>query len=612
MLKRKPLSRAHVVLLAIALFGPSPVFGQSAENIAVVINEASAASQRIAEHYIKRRTILPGNVIRIRTVETETIERRMYEATIQQPIAAAIARGNLHDRILYIVLTKGMPLRISGTAGLEGTVSSVDSELTLLYRRMTGNPSPTRGKVNNPYFLGQRPLAEARPFTHRDFDIYLVTRLDAFTVDEAIALIDRAQSPQKDGRFVLDQKNALLSRTGEDWLEEAAKRLRDRVASENVVLETSSQGARGISPALGYYSWGSNDPFNRVRKTEMGFVPGSIAATFVSTDARTFQEPPADWIPQGERSDRKTWFAGSPQSLSGDLIREGATGVAGHVAEPYLQSTIRPEVLFPAYVAGFNLAESFYLAMPHLSWQTIVIGDPLCTPFPRKVPTATELYPSIDPASELPIFFTTRRMEILKRTSLEAHQNALALLLRAESRLARGNKAGARQAFEEAALIAPNLPGVHLQLGVLLDEAAEHDAAIARYRQVLELQPRNPVALNNLAYALAVHKNAPKEAKPLAQKAVALAPRNATVLDTMAWIEYLLSDIASAAKLIAVAVRGVPNNAEVRLHAAFIYAAASAYAAAEVELKAALKLNPELEKRDDVRQLQVLLGKTAR
>ena len=25
-----------------------------------------------------------------------------------------------------------------------------------------------------------------------------------------------------------------------------------------------------------------------------------------------------------------------------------------------------------------NLAESFYLAMPNVSWQTIVVGDPLC------------------------------------------------------------------------------------------------------------------------------------------------------------------------------------------------------------------------------------------
>jgi hypothetical protein len=51
--------------------------------------------------------------------------------------------------------------------------------------------------------------------------------------------------------------------------------------------------------------------------------PGAIAATFVSTDARTFKEPPADWTPTNI-NDSSKFFGGSPQSLIGDLIREGA------------------------------------------------------------------------------------------------------------------------------------------------------------------------------------------------------------------------------------------------------------------------------------------------
>src|SRR4029434_5395873 len=91
-----------------------------------------------------------------------------------------------------------------------------------------------------------------------------------------------------------------------------------------------------------------------------------------------------------------TWFPGmtkpgalGTQPLTGDLIREGITGIAGHVAEPYLNATIRPQILFPAYLSGFNLAESFYLAMPYLSWQTVVIGDPLCAPL-RRTEISTE------------------------------------------------------------------------------------------------------------------------------------------------------------------------------------------------------------------------------
>ena len=43
-------------------------------------------------------------------------------------------------------------------------------------------------------------------------------------------------------------------------------------------------------------------------------------------------------------------IAGSAHALVGDLIRDGVTGVAGHVAEPYLQSVVRPDLLFAAYV----------------------------------------------------------------------------------------------------------------------------------------------------------------------------------------------------------------------------------------------------------------------
>ena len=66
------------------------------------------------------------------------------------------------------------------------------------------------------------------------------------------------------------------------------------------------------------------------------------------------------------------------QTLTADYIHEGATGCSGHVAEPYLFATPRPDLVLPAYFSGRNLAESFYLGIRGLSWQNIVIGDPLC------------------------------------------------------------------------------------------------------------------------------------------------------------------------------------------------------------------------------------------
>ncbi|HXM45433.1 MAG TPA: hypothetical protein VN924_29620, partial [Bryobacteraceae bacterium] len=66
------------------------------------------------------------------------------------------------------------------------------------------------------------------------------------------------------------------------------------------------------------------------------------------------------------------------QTLTADYIHEGATGCSGHVYEPFLEFTPHPDQLFPPYFHGRNLAESYYLAIPGLSWQNIVVGDPLC------------------------------------------------------------------------------------------------------------------------------------------------------------------------------------------------------------------------------------------
>ena len=56
----------------------------------------------------------------------EQVSRADYQRTIEEPIAEWFGRTRAHDRILDIVLTKGMPLRIAGTAGRDGTMASVD------------------------------------------------------------------------------------------------------------------------------------------------------------------------------------------------------------------------------------------------------------------------------------------------------------------------------------------------------------------------------------------------------------------------------------------------------------------------------------------------------
>ena len=355
------------------------------------------------------------------------------------------------------------------------------------------------------------------------------------------------------------------------------------------MLDTSSTVLNTRKQVLGYYSWGSNDPAIKRRKFDFGFVPGALAAMFVSTDARTFKEPPQAWA-IGTWPDTKTHYEGSPQSLTGDLIREGATGVAGHVAEPYLAATIRPQLLFPAYVSGFNLVESFFLAMPYLSWQSVIVGDPLCAPFRRDSLSSDLSAPGLDPGTQTPVFYSGRRVALL--TANGTSPEVAKLLIKADGRLGAGDPAGGREALEAATKLDPKLTGAQLTLATMYEQAAEYDKAIDRYRTVLAFSPNEVISLNNLAYALAVHKSVPAEALPFAQKAYQLSGGIPAVGDTLGWIQHLVKDEAAAEKLLSAAIKGTPGNATFHLHLAFVYEATGRRPLAQDELSRALQLDP--------------------
>ena len=480
----------------------------------------------------------------------------------------------------------------------------MDSELTLLYRRRTGQQAPVAGFVPNPYYAGNGPIANVKPFSHESQDIYLVTRLDGFTAQDAIALIDRATTPSRDGRFVLDERAALVDSGGDRWLRSAAERLREQGLGDRVQLDESTKVLTKEAGVLGYYSWGSNDAAIQIRDFEMQFVPGAIAGMFVSTDGRTFKEPPAAWRPSNDGR-RESIFGGSHQSLVGDLIRAGVTGAAGHVDEPFLDATIRPEILFPAYASGRNLAEAYYAAMPYLSWQTLVIGDPLCAPFPHAPAGRTRDRPGSRRGDRAAGVFRQASAGDARRVAQQRRGGRSSC---APNRARRARiTAGVRQALEAAVTAEPRFTAARLQLATAAEEAGDYERAAAHFRAILGYAPNDPVALNNLAYNLAAHQNKPEEALPFAQRAIAVikAPQ---FYDTLAWIQHLLKQDTEAARNIRIARSTNSMDPDLLWHAAVIYAAVNDRSARHRRTDLALKVKPELADRDDVKKLRQQLS----
>jgi Tfp pilus assembly protein PilF len=181
------------------------------------------------------------------------------------------------------------------------------------------------------------------------------------------------------------------------------------------------------------------------------------------------------------------------------------------------------------------------------------------------------------------------------------------LLLRADARAAGNDLAGVRQSLEEATARDKRLAPATLNLAAIYEQAGEYDKAIERYRTILELQPQNVIALNNLAYALAVRRKMPMEGLPLAEQAYALSGRNANMADTLGWIVHLAGNDQRAKALLAEAVQGAPQNPEIRLLAAVFFAALGEIEAARQELTRVLELDPKFASRDDVLELSTKL-----
>jgi uncharacterized protein (TIGR03790 family) len=362
--------RTLALFLFAASLVPAEVNQGDSHRVLVVVNDNSSLSRSIGDYYARRRSIPERNICHIRASEEESISRDQYTSQIAAPIAACLRTRGFVDSVLYIVTAMGVPLRITGEGGMDGDRAAVDSELTLLYLDMKrGTPHAIKGSLPNPFF-GKKDA----DFTHPRFPIYLVTRLAAYDFGGVKAIVDRSLQAANKGKFVIDQKGP-----GEDgadeWLHAAAVFL----PKDRVVLDASTKVLYDIGDVIGYAGWGSNDPNRHRRFLGFHWLPGAVATEFVSTDARTFKKPPDSWNLGADWTTPAGLFAGSPQTMTADYLLEGATAATGHVDEPWLLQTPHPEFLLPAYYKGRNLAESYYLSIRSLSWQNIVVGDPLCS-----------------------------------------------------------------------------------------------------------------------------------------------------------------------------------------------------------------------------------------
>jgi tetratricopeptide (TPR) repeat protein len=193
--------------------------------------------------------------------------------------------------------------------------------------------------------------------------------------------------------------------------------------------------------------------------------------------------------------------------------------------------------------------------------------------------------------------------------------------------LSRGDRAGARSAFQAAKAAAPGsveadlaltdvdiLDGkledaqgrlqavlsanpsnatTHLKLGGVALLRADYKGAEKQFRAVLSADPDNLEALNNLAYVIAENGGQSSEALKYAQKAKELAPDRPEYSDTLGWVLYRQGLYPLAVQELERATAKEANPTW-KYHLAMAYAKAGDGNHARSVLQSALKQNPKL------------------
>lgn len=167
---------------------------------------------------------------------------------------------------------------------------------------------------------------------------------------------------------------------------------------------------------------------------------------------------------------------------------------------------------------------------------------------------------------------------------------------------------GAMTAFTKAGELGPKHAASKLEIGMLLEAEGKSEEARKAYEQVLTIEPDNPVALNNLAYAKADSGTDLDGALAIAQKARNKAPQDPNVLDTLGLI-YLKKDLLddSLRVLNDIVVRS-PSNPTYRLHLAMALYKKGDHVKAKRELDAASQNSPSDREQVQIHELMSKIG----
>ena len=384
------------LLILIAAAGVEVVSGYDGSQVVIVYNVKFEGSESIAQHYANKRNVPLSQIVGLPLPESETISRNDYQALIEKPILSFLKTNGLMDlrtekvkneigketgqlvisgesAIKYLVLCRGVPLKIKNDTSLSKSEeieniqrnmrkneASVDNELAALPMRVI---TPLRsGFVINPTYK-----SDSKDIHTPLNGLLMVTRLDGPSHEIALALVDKAVRAEKFGlwgKVYVDHRGLENGKyiRGDNYMKSVVD-LSKKNGFEVVVEPTAKLFPSGfpMDQIMFYCGWYSSSQTGAFSDGYVEFSDGALGYHLHSYSASTIRSKDQRWV--------------------GPLLSQGATAVMGTVYEPYLEFTPNMTIFWEKILDGYNLAQAGYSSLNCLSWQSVIVGDPLYCPF---------------------------------------------------------------------------------------------------------------------------------------------------------------------------------------------------------------------------------------
>lgn len=426
-----------IVILLLSIILPLPTLHAELkpDDIWIIVNKNHPASQGVADHYCGKRGVPKDHQILLDIPYTEEMSRADFDKKMREPLREKLA--SMKGKEFVLVTTFGVPIRVKGgdlspklsekkkklTEELEETKRrrlATEMEITLIQ----GQDKPIENKsrldsaqaAKRSFEVRERQLqSELFPFTtdqsHAAVDselalmwweeyplgkwiinprltyygeaqrktlqpVVLVSRLDGPTATVAKRIIDDAVTAEAaggpggmayiDARGMAWDKKTDLPATNYGGYDESFRELAT-LLTEKTEIKTKLDNADSVfapntCPNCGFYfGWYALENYTPAFQ----FNKGAVAIHIASFEAVSLRE-----------KDKKRWVP--------CLLDDGACVTIGPVQEPYLVAFPKPYVFSTLLLSGqYSVVECYFKSVHLLSWQMMLIGDPLYNPYKK-------------------------------------------------------------------------------------------------------------------------------------------------------------------------------------------------------------------------------------